>query len=63
MDLSGAELDALRIETTPSYGALRHLGPVLHLPETPPHWGRPSPVLGADEPAWLGPEAATEAAE
>ena len=63
MDLSGAELDALRIETTPAYGALRHLGPVLHLSETAPHWVRPSPVLGADEPAWLGPEAATEAAE
>ncbi len=52
MDLSEAELDALRIESKPAHGPLRHLGPVLHLSETQPHWSRPTPVLGGDAPEW-----------
>ena len=53
MELSPAELDALRIESAPASGPLRHLGPVLHLSETPPHWSRPTPVPGGDAPEWL----------
>ena len=56
------ELDALRIESETADGKLRHLGPVLHLSETQPHWSRPTPILGGDAPEWLGP-AAAEAAE
>jgi crotonobetainyl-CoA:carnitine CoA-transferase CaiB-like acyl-CoA transferase len=52
MDLSDAELDALRIDSTPADGPLRHLGPVLRLSETQPHWSRPTPVLGGDAPEW-----------
>ena len=53
MDLSDDELTALRIETTTSHGPLRHLGPVLRLSETPPHWERPTPKFGGDEARWL----------
>lgn len=60
LDLSSAELDALRIETQPKSGPLRHLGPLLKLSETPPHWTRPTPVLGGDRPEW--PSVATKAA-
>ena len=52
MDLSTAELDAIRIETSPASGPLRHLGPVLKMSETPPGWSRPTPTLGGDLPAW-----------
>jgi hypothetical protein len=63
MDLGDAELDALCIDTKPAYGPLRHLGPVLRLSETRPHWTRPTPVLGGDAPEWLGPGSAAAAAE
>lgn len=61
MDLSSAELDALRIETHPESGPLRHLGPILKMSETQPRWTRPTPVLGGDAPAW--PDALAAAAE
>ena len=53
MDLSTAELDALRIESHTGQGPIRHLGPVLKLSETMPAWSRPTPVLGSDAPEWL----------
>ena len=53
MDLSPAELDAIRVTSAPASGPLRHLGPILRLSETPPHWTRPTPVLGSSEPTWL----------
>ncbi|MFM9938501.1 MAG: CoA transferase [Hyphomicrobiaceae bacterium] len=52
LDLTTAELDALRIETRPKAGPLRHLGPLLKLSETPPRWIRPTPQLGGDAPTW-----------
>ena len=58
MELSDTELDALRIESKPAFGPLRHLGPVLHLSQTQPHWSRPTPVLGGDAAEWLGSEPA-----
>ncbi|MSP30560.1 MAG: CoA transferase [Acetobacteraceae bacterium] len=36
---------------TPS-GKLRHLGPVVQLSETKPHWARPSVPLGYHKPEW-----------
>jgi crotonobetainyl-CoA:carnitine CoA-transferase CaiB-like acyl-CoA transferase len=53
LKLSEAELNALRIDTDPASGPLRHLGPVLKLSETQPHWSRPTPVLGGDAASWL----------
>ncbi|MBC8239454.1 MAG: CoA transferase, partial [Alphaproteobacteria bacterium] len=53
MDLTEAERDALCIDTQPALGPLRHLGPVLRLSETQPHWTRPTPVLGGNAPEWL----------
>ena len=63
MDLSGTELDALRITSQTDEGPLRHLGPILQLSETQPHWTRPTPTLGADRPEWLTREAAADAAK
>ena len=55
LDLAKAELDALRIETKPKAGPLRHLGPLLKLSETQPRWIRPTPQLGGDRPEWPDP--------
>ncbi|MBU2531446.1 MAG: CoA transferase, partial [Alphaproteobacteria bacterium] len=64
MGLSAAELDAMRTETETSHGPLRHLAPVLNLSETPPHWVRPTPKFGGDDPVWLDvPAARVEAAK
>ncbi len=54
MDLAPAEIDAIRIETQPKSGPLRHLGPILKLSETPPRWIRPTPRLGGDLAEWPG---------
>lgn len=53
LELPAAELDALRVESATSHGPLRHLGPVLSLSETPPHWARPTPKLGGDTAGWV----------
>jgi crotonobetainyl-CoA:carnitine CoA-transferase CaiB-like acyl-CoA transferase len=53
LDLSPGELDAIRIESRPKSGALRHLGPILEFSETQPHWTRPTPQLGGDPAEWL----------
>ena len=54
-DLTGAELDQIRIETKPGHlGPLRHLGPILRMSETPARWIRPTPRLGGDRPQWPG---------
>jgi crotonobetainyl-CoA:carnitine CoA-transferase CaiB-like acyl-CoA transferase len=37
---------------TPS-GRLRHLGPAVHMSETPPYWARPAVPLGYHRPVWL----------
>jgi hypothetical protein len=63
MDLTTGELDTLRIETGPTIGPLRHLGPVLRLSETKPHWVRPTPQLGGDAPEWLSAASKAAAAE
>jgi crotonobetainyl-CoA:carnitine CoA-transferase CaiB-like acyl-CoA transferase len=61
MEFSDDELAAMRIESAPAYGPIRHLGPVLKLSKTPPHWARPSPVLGGDRPTWADAPAAVAA--
>ena len=59
-DLTAEELDAIRIESRPASGPLRHLGPVLRLSETPPRWTRPTPTLGGDAAEWPAFRAAAE---
>jgi len=61
-DLSAAELDSISIETQPNSGPLRHLGPLIKLSESRPHWARPTPQLGGDPPEWLPAEAEAAAA-
>jgi hypothetical protein len=47
-----ADIDRWSIESDAPAGRLRHLGPTVHLSETPPHWARPSVPLGHNEPVW-----------
>jgi crotonobetainyl-CoA:carnitine CoA-transferase CaiB-like acyl-CoA transferase len=63
LDLSAAELDAIRIESRPKSGPLRHLGPITKFSETQPHWERPTPQLGGDAPEWLEARLQPAAAE
>ncbi len=63
MNLSESELAELRIDSEPEQGSLRHLGPVLHLSESQPHWVRPTPVLGGNAPEWLDEKVSAVAAE
>ena len=53
MGLSNEELDSIMIESTGGHGALKHLGPVLRMSETKPHWDKPSPTLGSSKSEWL----------
>jgi len=63
MDLDEDELNAIRIESNPTSGPLRHLGPILRMSDTPPRWIRPTPVLGGDRADWPTDGAAVQAAE
>ena len=63
LDLSAAELNALLVESQPSYGKLRHLGPVVRMSETQPFWDKPTPALGEHKPEWLETSARARAAE
>jgi crotonobetainyl-CoA:carnitine CoA-transferase CaiB-like acyl-CoA transferase len=63
LDLSPAELDAVRIESRPKSGPLRHLGPILKFSEAQPHWTRPTPQLGGDALEWLEESPQAAAAE
>jgi crotonobetainyl-CoA:carnitine CoA-transferase CaiB-like acyl-CoA transferase len=53
LDLSPDELDAIRIQSQPISGPLRHLRPSIRFSETPPLWVRPTPQLGGDAAEWL----------
>jgi crotonobetainyl-CoA:carnitine CoA-transferase CaiB-like acyl-CoA transferase len=51
-DFTQAELEQWSTTSDGPLGRLRHLGPVVRLSETPPHWTRPAVPLGYHEPAW-----------
>jgi len=51
--LTPAELEALSVASDTCYGALKTLGPVLRMSETPCRWARPTPQLGGDPAEWL----------
>ncbi len=51
-EFTSAELDRWFMESNTPVGRLQHLGPVVRLSETPPHWARPSVPLGYNEPVW-----------
>ncbi|HEX2942268.1 MAG TPA: CoA transferase [Rhodopila sp.] len=51
-EFTQTELDAWSMVSETPAGRLRHLAPVVHLPETPPHWARPSVPLGYHKPVW-----------
>ena len=51
-EFTTAELERWSMESETPVGRLRHLGPVVGLSETPPHWARPSVPLGYNEPVW-----------
>jgi len=41
------------LESDGPRGPMRHVGPILKMPETPPFWATQSPILGQDAPTWL----------
>jgi crotonobetainyl-CoA:carnitine CoA-transferase CaiB-like acyl-CoA transferase len=51
-EFTPAELQRWSMTSDTPVGRLHHLGPVVHLSETPPHWARPSVPLGYNEPVW-----------
>ena len=51
-EFTPAELEKWSMVSDTPAGKLRHLGPVVGLPETPPHWARPSVPLGYNKPEW-----------
>jgi crotonobetainyl-CoA:carnitine CoA-transferase CaiB-like acyl-CoA transferase len=52
LEFTPAELERWTITTDTPAGRLHHLGPVVRLSETPPHWARPTVPLGYHEPVW-----------
>jgi crotonobetainyl-CoA:carnitine CoA-transferase CaiB-like acyl-CoA transferase len=55
-DLTDPGADAvasLMMQSDTAWGQLRHLGPVLKMSATPPHWVQTVRPLGTDQPAWL----------
>jgi crotonobetainyl-CoA:carnitine CoA-transferase CaiB-like acyl-CoA transferase len=51
-DFTPAELERWSMTSDTPDGRLQHLGPVLHLSETPPRWARPTVPLGYHPPVW-----------
>jgi crotonobetainyl-CoA:carnitine CoA-transferase CaiB-like acyl-CoA transferase len=51
-EFTSAELARWSTTSDTPVGRLRHLGPVVRLSETPPHWARPAVPLGYHEPVW-----------
>ncbi len=51
-EFGAEELARWSMVTETPAGRLRHLRPVVQLPETPPHWARPSVPLGFHQPVW-----------
>ena len=51
-EFTSAELEKWSMVSDTPAGKLRHLGPVVGLPETPPYWARPSVPLGYNQPEW-----------
>jgi crotonobetainyl-CoA:carnitine CoA-transferase CaiB-like acyl-CoA transferase len=51
-EFTAAELERWSTTSDTPVGRLRHLGPVVHLSETPARWERPSVPLGYHQPVW-----------
>jgi crotonobetainyl-CoA:carnitine CoA-transferase CaiB-like acyl-CoA transferase len=51
-EFTPAELERWSTASDTPVGRLHHLGPVVRLSETPPHWVRPSVPLGYHPPVW-----------
>jgi crotonobetainyl-CoA:carnitine CoA-transferase CaiB-like acyl-CoA transferase len=51
-EFTSEELASWSMTSDTPVGRLHHLGPVVCLSETPPHWARPSVPLGYNEPVW-----------
>jgi hypothetical protein len=51
-EFTSGELTRWSMTSDTPVGRLRHLGPVVRLSETPPHWARPAVPLGYHPPVW-----------
>ena len=52
MEFTPEELERWTMNSDTPVGRLHHMGPVIGLSETPPHWARPTVPLGYNEPDW-----------
>lgn len=53
MEIPDVDLEEITTASQTPYGAMRHLGPVLRMSETPPRWDLPSAPIGTHKPEWL----------
>ena len=60
-DFTSAEIERWSTTSETPDGLLQHLGPVVRLSETPPHWSRPSVPLGYHKAEWPARATATPA--
>ena len=51
-EFTSQELEQWSMTSETPAGRLHHLGPVLKLSETQPHWSRPTVPLGYHDPVW-----------
>ena len=51
-DAQPGYLDEVMQQTQTPYGPMRHLGPILNMPITPPRWNLPSVPLGSHKAKW-----------
>jgi crotonobetainyl-CoA:carnitine CoA-transferase CaiB-like acyl-CoA transferase len=53
MDVDPERINEIIMTSDTRFGEMTHLGPILSLSETPPHWSSPTVPLGTHEPVWL----------
>lgn len=51
-EFTASEIEGWTMTSDTPMGKLNHLGPVIGLSETQPHWSRPSVPLGYSDPIW-----------
>lgn len=52
-DIDPGALEDVMVTSRTPLGDMKHLGPVLSMSETPPHWVHPSSPLGTHSAAWV----------
>jgi crotonobetainyl-CoA:carnitine CoA-transferase CaiB-like acyl-CoA transferase len=53
MEVPQADLDEILTASDTPYGKMKHLGPILRMSETAPHWELPTVPLGSHKAEWI----------